>query len=251
MLIVCPGCNTTYSIDERTISGAGARLNCRECGTQTIVALQGTQEVASSATHASGSSTAAAAAATTDEAAAETAARTADPGAASAQQVSCPSCGHRFDPSAEAPAGRALSSARPTSVSTLPRRTRAQTKLLLVEDQGYFIQLTKDALGTDFEVTAISELSGAEQALNQDHFDLVILDLSLQGNHDGRRLLKAIHKRAIPILIFTARDESEFYGAVWDELKAAGVMDILLKGVNVGEELKRKVVAIVGGKPPA
>lgn len=248
MLIVCPGCNTTYSIDERTISGAGARLNCRECGTQTIVALQGTQEEASSATHASGSSTAAA---TTAEAATETAARTADPGAASALQVSCPSCGHRFDPSAEAPAVRAQSSARSTSASTAPRPTRAQTRLLLVEDQGYFIQLTKDALGTDFEVTAISELSGAEQALNQDHFDLVILDLSLQGNHDGRRLLKAIHKRAIPILIFTARDESEFYGAVWDELKAAGVMDILLKGVNVGEELKRKVVAIVGGKPPA
>ena len=240
MLIVCPGCNTNYSIDERTISGAGAKLNCRECGTQTIVAMQGTQEEVSSASHA--------AAAVAAVAATEAAARTADPGSGAPQQVSCPSCGHRFDPSAEAPAGRALSSARPTSV---PRAARAQTRLLLVEDQGYFIQLTKDALGSDFEVTAVSELSGAEQALNQDRFDLVILDVSLQGNQDGRRLLKAIHKRAIPVLIFTARDESEFYGAVWDELKAAGVMDILLKGVNVGEELKRKVVAIVGGKPHA
>jgi len=245
MLIVCPGCNTNYSIDERTISGVAAKLNCRECGTQTIVALQGTHEEASSASHASGSSTAA------DAAAAEAAARTADPGAGAAPQVSCPSCGHRFDPSAEAPAARAPSSARPTSAPTVPRPARAQARLLLVEDQGYFIQLTKDALGPDFEVTAVSELSGAEQALNQDRFDLVILDLSLQGNQDGRRLLKTIHKRAIPILIFTARDESEFYGAVWDELKVAGVMDILLKGVNVGEELKRKVVAIVGGKPPA
>ncbi len=222
MLVVCPGCNTNYSIDERTLSGVSTRLICRECGTETIVALQGTQEAAPAAPAAAPEARAG---------------RTADPGAPAAEPVSCPGCGHRFVPGAEA-------------VTARPRRaTKTASKLLLVEDQGYFIQLTRDALGPDFEVTAVSEVSAAEQALNQDRFDLVILDLSLQGNQDGRSLLRSIHRRAIPILIFTARDESEFYGSAWDDLKAAGATDILLKGVNVGEELKRKVVAIVGAKP--
>lgn len=228
MLVVCPGCNTNYSIDERTISGDTTRLICRECGTETIVAMQGTPAA----------STAAPTRATQPPPPRPDAAAAATPTAAAEHAVSCPSCGHRFVPGVDS-----------TAPSKKSRPERTQSKLLLVEDQGYFIQLTKDALGPDFEVTAVNDVPGAEKALTQDSYDLVILDLSLQGNQDGRGLLRSIHKRSIPVLIFTARDESEFYGSVWEDLKAAGATDILLKGVNVGEELKRKVVAIVGMKP--
>jgi len=238
MLVVCPGCNTNYSIDERTISGDTTTLICRECGTETIVAMQGAPEASTAAPPRAtqpppprpDAAAAAAATAAADARAPEQ--------AAPEHSVSCPSCGHRFVPGAD-----------PTAAPKKSRPDRAHSKLLLVEDQGYFIQLTKDALGPDFEVTAVNDIPDAEKALAQDRYDLVILDLSLQGNQDGRGLLRSIHKRSIPVLIFTAREESEFYGSVWEDLKTAGATDILLKGVNVGEELKRKVVAIVGLKP--
>lgn len=241
MLVVCPGCNTNYSIDERTISGSTTRLICRECGTETIVAMQGAPESSTSSQTRGATQTppsqADSAATTASTAVTSAGARAPEPSAAE-HAVSCPSCGHRFVPSAE-----------PASAAKKSQPDRPHSKLLLVEDQGYFIQLTKDALGPDFEVTAVNDVPGAEKALTQDRYDLVILDLSLQGNQDGRGLLRSIHKRSIPVLIFTARDESDFYGSVWEDLKAAGATDILLKGVNVGEELKRKVVGIVGMKP--
>jgi len=231
MLVVCPGCNTNYSLDERTFTGT-TRLICRECGTETTVAMTGTQEASRAAqSHAAPPAPAAA------PNAAAPAARAADraPGAAPIGPTTCPACGHRF-----APGEQTATPARPRAAGKTPGR------LLLVEDQGYFIQLTRDALGPEFEVTAVGDVAGAEQALGKERFDLVILDLSLQGNQDGRSLLRSIRKHSIPALIFTARDESEFYGSVWEDLKAAGATDILLKGVNVGEELKRKVVELIG-----
>ena len=73
----------------------------------------------------------------------------------------------------------------------------------------------------------------------------MILDLSLEDGQDGTQVLQATRRLGIPVLIFTARDETDLYGGVWDQLKAAGATDILIKGMNVGEELRQKVRALL------
>jgi DNA-binding response OmpR family regulator len=72
----------------------------------------------------------------------------------------------------------------------------------------------------------------------------MILDLSLARGQDGRDLLRAIPKKQFPILIFTARDESDLYES-WGELKELGADDIVRKTMNVGEELQRKVSELI------
>ncbi len=87
-------------------------------------------------------------------------------------------------------------------------------------------------------------LSSARSLLAEGRFDLVILDLSLEADQDGTQILQATRRRRIPVLIFTARDETEIYGETWKALREAGATDILIKGMNVGDELRQKVQAL-------
>ena len=242
MMVSCPGCNTSYSLDERRIPSGGGHLTCRECGNKWKVG--GPPRVSQTA--------AAPLVAPRSEAALErpepTSSGTAPPvtlvpragndsSANLASPVNCPKCGHFFVPatarSAEAP---------PSSVVSSPR---ARTRILVVEDQNYFAELTREALGENYETTVASTLSAARAMVDSGNFDLVILDLSLEEGQDGSHVLKATRKRDIPVLIFTARDETELYGGGWDQLKAAGASDILFKGINVGDELRKKVQALI------
>ena len=51
---------------------------------------------------------------------------------------------------------------------------------------------------------------------------------------------------ACPILIFTAKDESELYGDCWEELARLGADGLVIKGMNVSETLLRKVATMLG-----
>jgi len=53
------------------------------------------------------------------------------------------------------------------------------------------------------------------------------------------------------VLAFTARDEGELYGVGWERLRAAGVDDMIVKGINMGELLLRKVAELIGESPKA
>ena len=59
-------------------------------------------------------------------------------------------------------------------------------------------------------------------------------------------LLRSLPGKRFPILIYTAQDESEMYGETWDELQRLGADDIVMKGMNVGESLARKVSGLLG-----
>ena len=59
---------------------------------------------------------------------------------------------------------------------------------------------------------------------------------------NGREVLERRTDRSFPVLVFTSKDEQEMFGRKeWDRLKALGANDILIKGINVADDLQRKV----------
>lgn len=118
--------------------------------------------------------------------------------------------------------------------------------VLVVEDQEYFREIARDALNERFEVRTAGTFDDAWAELVSGDVELLVLDLTLGERHDGRRLLEEMQLKPCPILIFTSRDESEMYGREWDELKALGADDMVLKGMNVGESLSRKACELLG-----
>jgi CheY-like chemotaxis protein len=152
-------------------------------------------------------------------------------GASRDEPVVCPRCGLHFAPHA-ATARTALDSER--------------KKVLVVEDMDYFLDIARDALEPRFLVEAATTIEQARAALTQGEIDLILLDLTLSGDEDGVGLLREMPFKPCPILIFTAEDESVMYGETWERLQALGADDVVIKGMNVGESILRKVGALLG-----
>lgn len=241
MVVTCPGCGNKYSIDDRKVPATGASLTCRECGRK-WKALK-PLEVAPPQDPLDPQAEAPAEASLTPTGgmpATSVTAALSDSSASLQRPVNCPKCGHHFVPYASRATGSATDRHR--------RVGRPRGRVLLVEDQKYFAELTCEALEADYETTVTSTLAEARTLIAAGGVDLVILDLALEDGEDGTHVLNATRKQDIPVLIFTARDETELYGGVWDSLKAAGATDILIKGVNVGEELRQKVKALLSSQ---
>ncbi len=82
-------------------------------------------------------------------------------------------------------------------------------KVLLVEDDRQLAVGLKEALQQqDYAVDWVSDGARAERWLDTEHFDLVVLDLTLP-NRDGITILKHVRERGnqVPILILTVRGE--------------------------------------------
>jgi DNA-binding response OmpR family regulator len=94
----------------------------------------------------------------------------------------------------------------------------------------------------------VATVAQARAMLLRGGIDLMVLDLTLEGGDHGRRFLAEFAGKPCPIVIFTARDESEMYGDTWEELKRLGADALVLKGMNVGESLRRKVGALLGAE---
>ena len=82
--------------------------------------------------------------------------------------------------------------------------------------------------------------------LGRETIDLLILDLSLEAPEDGLEVLARVAPRGLPCLIFTARNEVELWGDGWNRLQEKGATDLLLKGMNIEEQLISKVDALLG-----
>ena len=68
--------------------------------------------------------------------------------------------------------------------------------------------------------------------------------------HTGSILTGGSPGKICPVLLFTAQDESEMYGESWAHLRALGVDDVIIKGMNIGEALVRKVAEMLGQPMP-
>jgi DNA-binding response OmpR family regulator len=110
----------------------------------------------------------------------------------------------------------------------------------------YFREIAVDALASQYEVKTAANVLEARAALTEGGIDLMILDLTLDGGEHGVELLRTMAFKPCPIVIYTAQDESEMYGQRWDELRALGADDLVMKGMNVGESLLRKTAALLG-----
>lgn len=144
--------------------------------------------------------------------------------------VVCPRCGLHFTP-------------RPAAASRVEGERKT---VLVVEDMDYFLDIARDALEPRFLVEAAKTVDQARAALTQGEIDLMLLDLTLSGGEDGIGLLRELPFKPCPILIFTAEDESVMYGETWEELQGLGADDVVIKGMNVGESILRKVGSLLG-----
>jgi DNA-binding response OmpR family regulator len=115
-------------------------------------------------------------------------------------------------------------------------------RILIVEDDVFLAEsLTAFFRQTGYEVECESSGPGADSALCNAKYDLVILDIGLPGM-DGFGLLYRLRQRAqeLPVLILTARDaiEDRVYGL------NLGADDYVLKPVQL-QELEARVRALL------
>jgi CheY-like chemotaxis protein len=216
----CTKCGNSFLIDEHEVGGD---LTCPGCSAPM-------QEPASPpAAKAPAASVGRAAAATASSPVQQAAPAV----AVRAEEVVCPRCQLHFVPrraTAAAPSGQ--------------RRT-----VLVVEDMDYFREIAQESLAARYEVKTAANVNEARAALSAGGIDLMVLDLTLDGGEHGVELLRTMVSKPCPIVIYTAQDESEMYGDSWDELQRLGADDLVMKGMNVGESLLRKVASLLGENP--
>ena len=85
-------------------------------------------------------------------------------------------------------------------------------KLLVVEDNRETQLLIKVALRKEYDVLIVNSADEATVLLSKNHFELVLLDLNLNGQGNGKSILKNIreimHNTELPVIITTAYDLS-------------------------------------------
>ena len=111
-------------------------------------------------------------------------------------------------------------------------------EVLLVEDNPGDARLVKESLSeagaSSFNLTHVERLEDAIRRLEQDRYDVVLLDLLLQ---DSQRLgtLMAIHQQApkVPIVVFTGLEDDVV--GLW--ALSEGAEDYVIKGKVSGDSL--------------
>jgi CheY-like chemotaxis protein len=95
----------------------------------------------------------------------------------------------------------------------------ARSKLLVVEDNRETQLIIKVALRNSYDLQAVTNVKDAISSLSKNEIDLVLLDLNLGGNEDGRIILSEIRDKMkndkLPVIIVTAYDlkpeDEKFY----------------------------------------
>src|SRR5262249_51635271 len=106
--------------------------------------------------------------------------------AAPVGEVCCPRCGLHFMRTAER---RLEPGVRPT--------------VLVVEDMDYFAEIARDALAGKYEVKHAKTVAEAKRVLAAGGVHLLLLDVTLEGDQDGLRLLREPPGKVCPVLLFT------------------------------------------------
>ena len=151
-------------------------------------------------------------------------------GESTVEEMVCPRCGLHFIPRKGKPA----------------KAEGERRNVLVVEDMDYFQKIARNALEPYFNVKTARSLDQARAVLSGGGIDLILLDLSLEGGDNGIQLLQELPNKTCPIVIFTDEEESVMYGDAWKQLEELGADDVVIKTMNVGEALLRKVSSLLG-----
>ncbi|MEE9219404.1 MAG: response regulator [Acidobacteriota bacterium] len=243
--IDCPQCGYHEDVDSNTVPAGGATLTCKQCRYRWPYYKPQGMSARSGATLD---------AAAQGARARQMRAAGAPPNAGG--KITCPGCGLRFAVAGEnPPRPPARSQKRAVPAAAGPARgaqaaasgtgKRVKT-ILIVEDVEYFTELARDTLGRTYRTITVSRVSEAIRTIEREPIDLLVLDLTLEGE-TGLAVLRSI-KKEFPVLIMTSCDETEMYGEAWQELKRLGADDVLIKGMNMQENLIMKVSGLLGGK---
>jgi len=238
--IHCPGCRKGYLVDE---SAAGAEFICPACAVPVALRVPDRRTAPPSTGSAPGAgggrgaassggprpAAGAPRAATATNAATAAAPAVSPDVAAEPDEVVCPRCNLHFSP---------------RKVGVAPRRGE-RPHVLIVDEAGFFLNMARDALTRDFEVSTATSAAEASSILAGGGVDVLVLDPGLENEEGGRWLLRGDTIKLCPVLIYST-DESLIYGERWEELRALGADDIVIKGMNVAETLGRKVGALLG-----
>jgi CheY-like chemotaxis protein len=85
-----------------------------------------------------------------------------------------------------------------------------QIKLLVVEDNRETQLLIRVALRKEFDIHIADCANDAISQLTNNHFDLVLLDVNLNGQGDGKSILRNIREKLqnfkLPVIVTTAYD---------------------------------------------
>ncbi len=116
-----------------------------------------------------------------------------------------------------------------------------ELKLLLVEDNPGDADLLRHGLrksGSAFSVKHVERLQQAAEEVKREHFDLMLLDLSLPDSQ-GVRTVKRAHEFApdLAIVVLTGLDHER----AGIEAVRAGAQDYLIKGEATGKTLVRAI----------
>jgi len=107
-------------------------------------------------------------------------------------------------------------------------------KVLIVEDDNSINGLLYDLL-EDYEVTQAFAGSEAKRILEDERFDLILLDLMLPGINGEDLILWIRQTHQTPIIVITARSEASVLSSVLE----AGANDYIAKPFNTVEVLAR------------
>ncbi len=113
--------------------------------------------------------------------------------------------------------------------------------VLIVEDTEFFLNLARETLQRGYDTLCARSAVEALSLLRDRRVDLVVLDLTLERDDDGLEVLAAAAPKGLPCLVFTAKSETEMWGEAWQRLRKKGATDLLLKGMNIEEQLLSKI----------
>ena len=145
------------------------------------------------------------------------------------EQIVCPRCQLHFSPRRHR---------KTVSAGERPR-------ILVVEEAGFFLDTAQEALSGEYEVVTAANATEAAPILDRGGFAVLVLGVSPDRGFANLELLRG-RAKPCPVLMYTEADESEVMGEKWEEVHKLGADDIVIKGMNVGEALRRKVGALLG-----
>ena len=127
--------------------------------------------------------------------------------------------------------------------ASLVSKIAKKSRILHVEDDSDILTIVSSLLGSDYQVQQATTLAKAQQLINKEAFDLILLDVGLPDG-SGLDLLAQLktNDNNIPVVIFSAQDIPENI--------ASQVMATLTKSKTDNNKLVRQIQAVINRNKP-